>query len=497
VQPTSTRVLMEAATWNGPNIQRTSTKLGLRSEASGRFEKGLSPGQTLEAQAVAAQLMVELCGARIVGGTIDVDARTEAEKADPVLHLREARVERLLGKPIAKADQVRILEALDFRVADAPDGLDVTVPHVRRMDVTREVDLIEEVARIDGLDALPATLPSRRGAVGVLDPEQRLRRRTEDALVGAGLYEVVGWSFTSRDTVARLRSPLEPVALRNPMSEEQAVMRTHVLGSLLDAAALNTRRGMPAVRLWEIGSVYLPWDDGRPRPPARWDPPEGTRGREAWATEHLPDERTHVGALLTGPVRPPSWNDTPPGADLFAAKGILEALGRALRVGMSFEPATEPFLHPARAARVLVQGDPAGWVGEVHPTVAAQWDLEHTVAAFEVDLAVLTTYADMVPAYRDLTSFPAVLLDLAVAVADDVPAEAVLDVVRNAGGKLLERAEVFDVYRGAQVGEGRVSLALRLAFRAPDRTLTDEDVAAPRDKIVARLREELGGELRA
>jgi phenylalanyl-tRNA synthetase beta chain len=499
----TTRVLMEAATWVGPNIQRTSNKLGLRSEASGRFDKQLSPGQTLEAQAVAAQLMVELTGARISGGTIDVDARSEAEKRDPVLRLREARVERLLGKPIAKPDQARILEALDFRVADAPDGLDVTVPHFRRADVTREVDLVEEVARIDGLDKLPATLPSRRGAVGVLAPEQRQRRRVEDALVGAGLSEVVGWSLTSRAAVSRLRSPLEPVAVRNPMSEEQAVMRTHVLGSLLDAAALNTRRGMPAVRLFEIGTVYLPWDDDRPRPPGRWDPPAGTRGRAAWDAHRLPDERTHAGALLTGPLRPASWRDSsPPAADFFAAKGVVEALGRALRVELAFvterDGGVEPFLHPARGARVLAgpDGDPAGWVGEVHPAVAAAWDLEHTVAAFELDLAVLTSYADPVPAYRDLTSFPAVLLDLAVTVGEDVPAEAVLAVVRQAGGRLLERAEVFDSYRGAQVGEGRVSLALRLAFRAPDRTLTDDDVAAPRDKIVARLREELGGELR-
>jgi phenylalanyl-tRNA synthetase beta chain len=490
----TTRVLMEAATWDGPNIQRTSTRLGLRSEASGRFEKQLSTGQTLEAQAVAAELMMQLTGATLAGGTIDVGTAPE----ERIVRLREARVERLLGRPIALADQVRILEALGFVPRQVAGGLDVRVPHFRR-DVTREVDLIEEVARIDGLEKLPATLPSRRGAVGVLAPEQRLRRRAEDLLTGAGLNEVVGWSFTSRETVAGLRTGVEPIALRNPMSEEQAVMRTHLLGSLLDAAALNTRRGTPAVRLFEAGTVYLPWDAGRPRPPGRWDPPAGTRGRAAWDAGHLPDERTHVGAVLTGPVRPASWAEpAPAAADMFAAKGVLEALGRALRTPLAFEPATEPWLHPGRAARVLAGPDdqPAGWLGEVHPGVAAVWDLEGVVAAFEVDLAVLTTYADTVPAYRDLTSFPAVLQDLAVIVGDDVPAEAVVAVVRRAGGKLLESAGVFDVYRGAQVGEGRKSLALRLAFRAPDRTLSDEDVAPARAKVVARLQEDLGGELR-
>ncbi|MEA2172370.1 MAG: phenylalanyl-tRNA synthetase beta chain [Solirubrobacteraceae bacterium] len=482
----TTRVLIEAATWNGPNIQRTSTRLGLRSEASGRFEKGLSTGATMEGQIVATRLMLELTGATLVPGTIDVGGDTTEVR---VLRLREARVEQVLGRAIDRATQARILEALGFAVAEAEDGLDVRVPHFRLSDVTREIDLVEEVARIDGLEKLPATLPSRRGAVGTLAPEQRLRRRAEDALVGAGLYEVVGWSFTSTAAQARLRTDVEPVRLKNPMSEEQAVMRTHLLGSLLDAAETNARRGASAVRLFEVGSVYLPWSGERPA--GRWDPPEGTLGDRAWKNQELPDERTHIGALLTGPVRTASWRDSEvPAADFYAVKGVLEALGRALRVELTFAPTTEPFLHPARAARMLAGDAVAGWVGEVHPGVAEG-------AAFEVDLAVLAAHADLVPAYRDLTSFPALRFDLAVTLADDIPAASVLETVHKAGGKLLSDASVFDVYRGAQVGEGKVSLALRLAFRVADRTLTDEDVAPARDKIVARLREDLGGELRA
>ncbi len=484
VHPGTTRVLMEAANWNGPNIQRTSNRLSLRSEASGRFEKGLSPGQTLEAQAVATRLMLELTGARLVPGTIDVQLRGQSPRLR--LRLREARVERLLGRPIERSVQARILEALGFAVADAPDGLDVTVPHFRAADVTREVDLVEEVARIDGFEKLPATLPSRNGAVGVLAPEQRLRRRAEDALVGAGLYEVVGWSFTSEAAQARLGTAIEPVRLKNPMSEEQAVMRTSLLTSLLAAAETNARRGAPDVRLFEIGTVYLPWDDARPRVPGRWDPPPGTRGAVAWESRSLPDERTHVAALCAGTLRPASWDDRePPQATFFAVKGILEALGRALRVPLSFEPASEPFLH--QAARVLAGGTPCGWLGSLHPSVGAG-------GAFEVDLSVLSQAATTVPVYRDLTSFPSLHMDLAVTLAEDVPAQAVVDLVHRAGGKLLRSAEVFDVYRGEQVA-GK-SLAVRLSFRAPDRTLTDEDVAPARAKIVTRLQEDLGGELR-
>jgi len=481
----TTRVLMEAATWNGPNIQRTSTRLALRTEASGRFEKQLQPEQALEGQVVATRLMIELCGARPVGGTIDVGG----PGPEPVtLRLRDARTERLLGAPVPRADAARILQALGFDAVERENGLDVTVPPWRRGDVEREADLIEEVARIWGLDRLPATLPSRRGAVGRLAPEQRARRRAEDALVGAGLSEAVGWSFTAPDVAQRLGLPGDAVVLDNPMSEEQSVMRTTLLGSLLDALRRNRSRGFEDVRLFEYGAVYLPGHDTAPTGNP-WYPV---------ADPALPSERTHLGALLTGRVRPVSWGDgDPPRADFFAAKGVLEALMRALRIDWRAEPGGDaPFLHPRRAAAVLVgDGTPAGWLGELHPSVAARWDLE-TVAGFELDFGALAAAATAVPRYEDLTSFPAIRQDIAVVVGDDVPAARVLEAIRAAGGALLRDAEVFDVYRGAQVGEGRASLAVRLEFRAPDRTLTDEEVAQRRAKIVDALRERVGGELR-
>ena len=314
VRDSTTRVLMEAATWNGPNIQRTSTRLGLRTEASGRFEKQLQPEQGIDGQAVAAQLMVELCGARPVGGTIDVGG----PGPDPVtLRLRDARTERLLGAAVPRADAHRILAGLGFGVAEAEDGLDVTVPSWRRDDVSREADLIEEVARLWGLERIPATLPSRRGAVGRLAPAQRLRRRLEDALRGAGVSEAVGWSFTSRETAGRLGLDGEgAVELENPMSEEQAVMRATLLGSLLDSLRRNASRGMEDVRLFEFGAVYRTGAVAGPTGNPWYPVPDPA----------LPAEGAHVGALLTGRLRPPSWREPePPAADFFAAKGVLEA----------------------------------------------------------------------------------------------------------------------------------------------------------------------------
>jgi phenylalanyl-tRNA synthetase beta chain len=486
VRDSTTRVLMEAATWNGPNIQRTSTRLGLRSEASGRFEKGLQPEQAIDGQALAHRLMLELCGARASAGTADVGG---PGPAPPTLRLRDARVNGLLGTDVPRADSARILTALGFAVRDAPDGLDVDVPVWRRADVTREADLIEEVARLWGLEKLPATLPSRRGAIGRLSAGQRLRRRAEDALVGAGVFEAVGWSFAAPDLSDRLRIPAgdprhDAVHLRNPMSEDQSALRTTLLGSLLDSLRRNGTRGLHDVWLFEHGGVYL----------------AAERGGEKTAAEArsgpLPEERTHLAALLTGAVRPATWRDgAPPPVDFFAAKAVLGALLGALRVPWSVERAAEPFLHPGRSARVLVAGEPAGWLGEVHPGVAADWDLG-TVAGFELDWATVEPHAVTVPRHEDITSFPSVRQDLAVIVPDDVPAAAVVDAVRAAGGALLRSAEVFDVYRGAQAGEGRTSLALRLEFGAADRTLTDEEVAQRRAKIVGALTERLGGELR-
>jgi phenylalanyl-tRNA synthetase beta chain len=487
VQPSTARVLMEAATWNGPNIQRTSTRLGLRSEASSRFEKGLQPEQAMDGQALAHRLMVELCGARAVGGTVDVGGPGPEPQT---IALRDARVSGLLGAEVPRAESARILRALGFGVAEREDGLDVKVPVWRRADVTREADLIEEVARLWGLDKLPSTLPSRRGASGRLEPGQRLRRRAEDALAAAGLHEMVGWSFAAPDLVDRLRLPGDDprhaaVRLRNPMSEDQSALRTMLLGSLLDVMRRNRSRGASDVRLFEYGAVYL----AQPR--------AGERTAAEERAGPLPEERQHVAALLTGAVRPPSWRDgSPPVADFFAAKSVLAALLGALRVEWAVERTAEPFLHPGRAARVLVGPDrePAGWLGEVHPGVAAGWDLE-TVAGFELEWGVLERAAVTVPHYEDLTSFPAIRQDIAVTLPDDVPAAGVLDAVRQAGGPLLRAAGVFDVYRGEQVGAGRTSLALRLEFRASDRTLTDEEVAQRRAKIVAAI-ERLGGELR-
>jgi phenylalanyl-tRNA synthetase beta chain len=488
----TTRVLMEVATWDGPNIHRASWALGLRSEASARFEKGLPPEQCMYAQALAARLMIELCGATLTPGTLDVgEWEARAGTTSTPIHLREARVQALLGMPVPRARQREILHALDFATEETPDGLRVTVPPLRRADITREADLIEEVARIDGLERLPATLPRHRPA-GTLTPAQRLRRRAVDALVGRGLYETVGWTFTARESLDALRLGAEDprrtgaVALKNPLSEEHALLRTTLLGSLLDTATRNAARGTPDVAIFEVGTVFSL--DAR---------------RDTGVAE-----RCALGVLLTGRASPPTWRaPDPPRADLYAVKGVLEALAAALRVPLECRPPLEPhpFLHPGRAAGVFLAGEQVageqaagelGWLGELHPLVSA--DIPGA-AVLELDLDRLITAATQAAAasrYSDLISFPSLRQDLAVVLPEQVSAADALALVRRVAGDVLAGVDLFDVYTGPQVGAGMRSLALALTFRAPDRTLTDDDVAPVRARIVAALGSELGGELR-
>ena len=472
----TTRVLMEAANWNGANIHQTSLKLGLRSEASGRFEKGIQPEQAIDAQAVSTRLMLELTGARLAPGTIDVGGEGPPPKT---IALRDARISRLLGVDVPRARCAEILNALEFTTADAEDGLEVTVPAFRRADVTREIDLIEEVARLDGLEKVPVTLPSRHGASGRLTARQRLRRSATDTLAAQGLNEIVGWSFAHPDLADRLRLGAEhplrrTVALANPLSTDLSVLRTTLLGSLLDVARHNRARGVGNVRLFEAGAVYLPTEPGQ-----------------------LPREPYHVAALLTGTARAPSWRDGhPPAVDFFAIKGVLEGLMDRVHADWRLEHGVEPFLHPGRSARILVGGAQAGWIGEVHPLVAANWDLRDTVAAFELDLDAVPEPATAL--YREVSGFPDVREDIAVVLPEHVSAAQLLALVRHAGGRLLAGAEVFDVYRDPErLGEGNVSLALRLTYRAGDRTLTDEEVAERRAAIAEAVADKLGGRIRA
>ncbi len=488
VSDSTTRVLLEAATWNGPNILRTSSELGLRSEASARFEKQLHPELGMRAQRVASRLICENSGATLVPGTIDVATEPPAPH---VIALRSERTQAILGIPIATDEAQENLTRLGFAVEREGDDLRAEITPERHYDVTREIDLIEEVGRLHGLDQLPRTLPAH-GERGGLTRGQTLRRRLEDALRDFGFDQAISWGLIAPAALDQLRldagdARRNAVRVSNPLSEELSVMRTTLLSGLLDAARRNLAHGMDRTDLFESGRAYFA------------DPPPADGSIEAGAFPGdlpAPDREPHrLAAITVGPLSPPAWRGDPPADDFFVLKGVIEVLARGLGAEPEFAPVSEPFLHPARAASVSFGGVQAGWLGELHPAVAAEWDLPSGVA-FEFDVAPLLDAASSGDeVYEDLLTHPALLQDLAVVVPDDVPAERVRETVLSAGGELLRSAEIFDLYRGDQVGEGKKSLALRLEFRAQERTLTDEEVAPVRSAISDSL-EGIGGSLR-
>ncbi|HET9213652.1 MAG TPA: phenylalanine--tRNA ligase subunit beta [Gaiellaceae bacterium] len=432
----TTSVLLEAANFEPGTILWSSERHSLRTEGSNRWEKGVDPYLAAHAARLATQLLLELAAARWTG---DTDVRGDLPER-PVVSFRPERANRIVGVEIPEQEQKDALVALGYEVAR---GWEVTVPTWRARDTTREIDLVEEVARVHGLEKIPFTLPLRSAMDGRLSLDQRLRRLVEDALVGAGFSEVYTLSLAGSDP--------HPEALRlpDPLTSEHAVLRTTLLEGLVRAVRHNVNMGNEDVALFEVARVYLP------------------------SGEELPDERWHVGAVAAGGYA--------------RAKGALETLYGALRIEPRLERTREPFLHPGKAARLE-----AGWVGELHPTL-----LEGSWGAFELDLPTLFAQVPERVVYEDVISYPALRQDLAFVVDEDVLAGELVAAAREAAGPELHEARVFDVYRGDPIPAGRKSVALHVAFLSPERTLSDEDARVLRERIVMALAERFGAELRA
>ncbi len=431
----TTEVLLEAANFEPIGILRTSERLALRTEGSNKWEKGVDPHAAEPAAVLASRMLVDLAGATPTGAVDVHDGLPER----PVVAFRPARASAVIGLEVPDDEQRAILTGFGFDVAA---DFTVTVPTWRARDVTREIDVVEEVARAV-LDRVPLTMPLRRAVAGHLTAEQRFRRVVEDILVGAGYSEAYTWSLTASDP--------RPDALRlpDPMSGDHAVLRTTMLEGLVAAARVNVDAGNDDIRLFELARVYLP------------------------SGEQLPEERWRVAGIAEG-----GWN---------AARAAVEVLYDALHIPLEVRRTSLPHLHPGKAAET-----DAGWLGELHPTL-----LEGSWGVFELDIEALMTPIPERILYDDVITYPANRQDIAVAVGEDVEVGALVAAAHEAGGPELREARPFDVYHGAQVGEGRKSVALHLVFQSPSRTLTDDEVAVLRDRIVATVAERFDAELRA
>jgi phenylalanyl-tRNA synthetase beta chain len=430
VSASTTNVLLEAANFEPVGILRSSERHSLRTEGSNRWEKGVDPHVAGPAATYATQLIVELSGGRWTGAE-DV----QAELPQPaVIQLRPERASALMGLDVPAEEQAELLGRVGFDQSDSG----FRVPTWRTRDVTREVDLIEEVARFK-LPEIPFTLPRREAMFGRLTREQRLRRQVEDALVGAGYAEAYTPTFAAEGD---LRLP-------EPLSAEAAALRTVLYASLLEPARRNADAGEEAVALFEVARVY----------------------RSVGAD--LPEEHWHVAGIADGGFAEAKW----------AFEQIYSALG----IEPAYERTNVPYLHPGKAAKTA-----QGWLGELHPAL-----LEGVWGAFELDLDALAEAAPLVAAFEEVSPYPEVRQDLAFVVDEEVPAADILAAIREAAGDLLRELEVFDEYRGEQTGEGKRSLAFRLAFGSPERTLADEDVAPLRASIVDALATRFDAVLRA
>jgi len=462
VTAATTRILLEAASFDPASVRRTAKHYVLHSESSHRFERQVDRQRILDALHRAARLIRELAGGTVSRAAVDL---FPGDAPRPAIDLGLATVNRTLGIDLDAPAVTALLEPLGFAVATAGDRLQVTVPSWRN-DVERPADLIEEVARAYGYDRIPSTFPRGGRAPQPAAARDTLRRRLQDAMAALGYREMVAVAFAGEDRGDRLRLAADDprrraVQLTNPLAADQSCLRTELLSDLLQAAAHNRRHGAEALHLFEVATCFTARGPGE-----------------------LPQEEERVAGIAFGPRTGLDWATTPEVATFFHLKGDLTALLAEVGVAeVRWQTSGEPFLHPGRAADLYAGEQCLGWAGEVHPEVATSFDLAGRSLAFSLSLDALgAVVRDHVP-FRPIPRFPAMERDLALLVPDNLPVETLLHTAREQAGELLESIGVFDLYRGEHVPAGQVGIGLRLRLRAPDRTLTDAEA----DTVVAAL----------
>ena len=459
-------ILIEAASFSSDSVRKTSKKLGIRTEASSRFEKGVPAGLSGIAADRVCSLISQTGAGTVLAGAADC---YPVQQAETEIVVRPGRMNAVLGTALSAEEMAAILKRLGIGAEITKDGNLTVKPPITRLDLREEIDVSEEIARIYGYDRLGSTIHADNVEAGVPD-SWTLRDVLRDMLTGFGLSEIQTYSFVSPSGVSKLGAESDSdmsafVKLINPLGEENSVMRTTLLPGVIEALARNCNYSAKDCRLFEIGNTF----------------------RSIIGEDGLPAEEMSLCAGVYGE-----------GADFFFLKGCLEKIFEKFGLGgLVLEPAADiPGFHPGRCARIPVREEYGGVIGELHPETAARFGIEERVCCLEISFDLLARFADMDRAYKALPKFPAALRDIALIVDDETPVGQLLGIIRQRGGRVLEEAELFDVYRGKQVPEGKKSLAFGLAFRDPERTLTDEDVAKAMKKILRGLEEEAGAVLR-
>lgn len=470
----TTQVLIESANFFAPNIRKSARGMGLISESSLRFERGVDIGGTVYAADRAAQLLAETAGGRVWSGVVD---NYPAPRAPRVIDLRPGRVQTILGIEPDKQRFTEILENLELTVEDADENLRVSVPTFR-VDLEREIDLMEEIARFYGLNNIKTGLLAGAGADRGLSPLQKFTRDLRELMVSAGLNEVINYSFIGQNELDKLGlPPSHPWAtasrIANPLSEDQALMRTTLVSSLLRTIAHNCNRDQKDLAVFEIGNVFR------------------TGGT-------VPEQTLKLAASFTGRRRGGDWH-TPESAqaDFFDIKGVCELICAKMNLSdCHVRPAEHAILAPGQCAELVAGADVAAVFGVLHPKITDNFELREPVFVLEADIARLFQQVDTARGFAEIPRVPPVILDLALIVDEETTWESVHRLVSQTGAPLLKNVRLFDLYRGPGVPEGKKSIAFNLTFQASDRTLTDDEIDHIQKRIVKRAERELNARLR-
>ena len=472
ISPQSSRVVLEAAVFDGTSIRKTSGRLNLRSESSSRFEKGINLATVTEALDAAASMIADLAGATVQAGIVSA-GQLDTSDVEVVSTLSD--VNRVLGTELTYTDIEDVFRRLGFGLNGNAEKFTVSVPR-RRWDIHIEADLYEEIARIYGYDKLPATLPKGDGTAGQLTETQKLRRKVRTVAEGAGLTEVITYALTTPEKAVQFSTnPSNLTELMWPMTVDRSVLRQNMVAGILDTVAYNVARKNKDLALYEIGKVFE--QTGNPQ-------------------EELPIEINSFAFALTGLVSEKDFQTPTVPVDFFYAKGVLEALFD--RLGLKVEYTVTQALasmHPGRTAAILLDGQVIGFVGQVHPVTAKDYNIPETYVA-EINLTAIEKAIQPAKPFVEITKFPAVTRDIALLLKAEISHKEVVEAIEDAGVKRLTDIKLFDVFSGEKLGLGMKSMAYTLTFQNPEDTLEDEEVARYMEKIQKSLEETIGAEVR-
>jgi phenylalanyl-tRNA synthetase beta chain len=472
VKADTNTIFLECAYFDPTNIRQTARLLDIQTESSYRFERGVDPEGLIRAQDRATQLIIEICQGKSVSDIVDEYPKRSKKT---IIELRADRVNKVLGTKMKKQDIKDVLQPLGFGILQEDDKTFlIEVPSFRHLDISREIDLIEEVARVYGYDKIPTSLPAGSFEVGI-NREYELANKAKEILVSCGFYEVITYAFTSPNIMQKIRIPIkDEVIINNPLREDENLMCPSLIPNILRVLSWNMNRDNYDLKIFELGKVF-----------------------STNADKLLPKEKEILIGAIAGNYQEPNWRDKAISSNLYDLKGVVERL--LLEFGITnYELllGEHPTLHPTRQIKLVYQGTNFGIIGELHPDIAQKLKLLGEVYLFELQWDDILNWVNLERKFKPLPKYPAVQRDIAILIKEETTSAQIIKIIEDVGSKLVEDVTLFDLYQGDKIPKGYKSLAYSITYRKPDATLKDEEVNEIHNKIILELKNSLGAELR-